>query len=300
MRVKGLKTFALGGHSMIVATLAPALLLFGLFVVWPALAAFPVSMDSWTGYAPHGEFVGLENYRQLIDDGTFWRALRNTLYYVIVGGLVHFFFAFLFAWALHHPGFRAKKLYQTLIFFPTFISVAGVGVLWALLYEPHSGLINRVLGAMGLDGPIWLSPEWGMDAIIVASVWAGVGGHMIILLAGLRRIPTQLLQAARLDGADELRLFWYVTLPLMREVTYAAMALWMVGAMQVFGLIQVLVPYTPELQSVSTYHYAISFNARDNVYMMGRGTAMAVVLLLMILVLVGVSRLLLPRRTLEY
>jgi ABC-type sugar transport system permease subunit len=289
-----------GGRWMVAATLGPALTLFGVFVLWPALQALPVSLDSWTGYTPTANDVGLDNYRQLLDDEHFWRCLTNTLYYVVVGGVAHFAFAFLFAWALHHPRVSGKKLYQTLIFFPSFISVAGVGVLWALLYEPHNGLLNRILAALGVEGPIWLSADHGMDAIIAASVWAGVGGHMIILLAGLRRIPTRLLDAARLDGAGELSVFWFVTLPLLRNVTFVALALWLIGAVQVFGLVQVLAPFSPDLQTVATYHYAISFNARDNVYMMGRGTAMALLLLVLVLGLVAFVRLLFRRTELEY
>jgi ABC-type sugar transport system permease subunit len=289
-----------GGHAIVLVTVGPALTLFTIFVGWPAIDAFFVSLASWTGYSPRSEFIGLSNYRALIDDKHFWRSLFNTLYYVVLGGIFHLSLAFLFAGALHNPRFRGKNFFQSLIFFPSFISVVAIGVMWTLLYEPHSGLFNRVLSIAGIDGPIWLSPKHGMNAIIVVSIWAGVGSHMIIILAGLRRIPTHILSAARLDGASELAIFWYVILPMLRNVTYAVMALWLIGAMQVFGLIQVLVPYTPELQSVSTYHYGISFNARDNIYMMGRGTAMAVVLLVTIMFLVGIVRLAFGRTQLEY
>jgi ABC-type sugar transport system permease subunit len=291
------------GSPWTVALLAgPGLLLFGIFVAWPALQALPVSLESWNGFSPTRAFIGLANYRVLLAEERFWRSLRNTLYYVLLGGVLHLGFAFLFAVLLHHPRFSGKKLFQTLVVFPAFVSVVGVATLWERLYDSRDGLLNGLLRAAGLREVTWLSPEHGMRSIVVAAVWAGVGTHMLLLLAGLRRIPPSYPHAARLDGADEWQVFWRVTLPMLKNVTYAALALWLIGSMQLFGLIQALAnqPIPDHLETVSTYQYAIAFNARDNLYMMGRGTAMAVLLALAIVVLVGLTRLAFGRRDLEY
>src|ERR1044071_1523039 len=112
-----------GGTGMVLLLIGPSLILFALFVLWPAIDAVAVSMSSWTGFSPSATFTGLENYRNLWGDSRFWKSFAHTLYFVVLGGIGHFVFAFLFASALNNPQFRAKKIYQTLIFFPSFISV---------------------------------------------------------------------------------------------------------------------------------------------------------------------------------
>ncbi len=296
------KTLVFGGPGTALLMVAPALFLFSVFMLWPAIHALFVSMNSWTGFSPETEFVGLGNYASLINDGRFWTGMGNTLYYVLVGGVGHFVFAFLFAAALNNPKLAGRKLFQTLIFFPSFISVVGVAILWARLYDPSDGLLNQLLAALGMTRIIWLNEQNAMNAIIVSSIWAGVGGQMIILLAGMRRIPPEYYEAARIDGANEIQIFWRVTLPLLKDVTYVALSLWLIGSMQVFGLVQALAgpQVPPSMETISTYQYAISFNARDNIYMMGRGTAMAVTLVIVIVLLVGVTRLIFGKRDMEY
>lgn len=291
-----------GGTGTAVAMAAPALGLFALFLLWPAADALLISMQSWTGFSPEGTFIGLQNYVNLWGDAKFWHSFRNTLYYVVAGGVGHFAFAFLFAAALSSPRLCGKKLYQTLIFFPSFISVVGVAILWARLYDPKAGLLNGILAALGQSDVTWLDAEHAMNSIVISSIWAGVGGQMILLLAGMRRIPPDYYEAARIDGAGEWQIFRHITLPLLKDVTYVALSLWLIGSMQVFGLIQALAgpDVRPELETVSTYQYAISFNARDNVYMMGRGTAMAVTLVVAIVLLVSAARLAFGKRELEY
>ena len=292
-----------GGPWMVSFMVGPGLLLFAVFVLWPTLDALVVSMQSWTGFSPESQFVGLHNYASLIDDGRFWQSLANTLYYVALGGVGHFAFAFLFASALNSPRLAGKKFFQTLIFFPAFISVVGVAILWSRLYSTTDGLINQLLAGFGVEPGIeWLSDRNAMNSIIISSIWAGVGGQMILILAGMRRIPATYYEAARIDGANEIHLFWHVTLPMLKDVCYVALSLWLIGSMQVFGLVQALdgPDVAIDLETVSTYQYAIAFNAQDNLYMMGRGTAMAIVLVIIIVLLVGVARMAFGRRELEY
>ena len=223
-----------GGPWMVALMIGPGLFMFGVFVLWPTLDAVIVSMHSWTGFSPESRFIGLRNYASLLEDGRFWQSLANTLYYVALGGVGHFAFAFLFASALNNPRFAAKKVYQTLIFFPAFISVVGVAILWSRLYSTTDGLLNEMLAAFGFgQGVEWLSDRNAMNSIIISSTWAGVGGQMILILAGMRRIPPTYYEAARIDGANEIHLFWHVTMPMLKDVTYVALSLWLIGSMQV-------------------------------------------------------------------
>jgi raffinose/stachyose/melibiose transport system permease protein len=292
-----------GGKWTVALMLGPALLLMALFVLYPAVDALIVAMSSWSGFAPHARFIGLNNFRELLfRDPRFWLSFKHTCYYVVFGGLGHFSFALLFAWGLSHPRLAGKKIYQTMLFFPAFISVSGVAILWARLYDPKDGLLNRLLGAFQHCGIVWLAPENAMNSILIASIWAGVGGQMILLLAGMRRIPASFPEAARIDGASEAQILWHVTLPMLKDVAYIAVILWLIGAMQVFGLVQALAgPTVPlDMETVATYQYSISFNNRTNVFMMGRGTAMALLLVATIVILAGIARLLFGRRELEY
>ena len=272
--------------------MAPALVLLASLVLWPAVDAVAIAFESWTGYAPQARFIGWENFLVLAGDAKFGRSLLNTVAYTVVGGVGHFAFAFLFLAGLTHPDIRGKRFFQTLIIFPTFVSIVGVGVLWRRLYHPTQGLLNAGLSSVGLDAVGWLSEDFGLLAMVWSSIWAGVGSQLLLLLAGARRISPSLYEAARLEGANEWQAFRQVTVPLVADVTLVALMLWIIGAMQIFGLPQALAgPVVPSyLETVSTHQYAIAFNARDAVYLMGRGSAMAVVLVVVTFLLVGTVR----------
>lgn len=289
----------------------PATLLMAVFMFFPALAAFKVALESWTGFSPVSRFIGGDNFTKMWIDRIFWDAFGNSVIWMIVGGLGHFFFAFLLATGLQDPEFRAKRFYQTLIIFPMFISAIGVAMLWKQLYDPNKGMINLLLATFGLANPIegspgWLDPNHGIYPLLLVSIWGGIGGQVILILAGLRRIPKSLYEAARVDGAGEFQCFYRISLPLMRDILKIAFVLWIIGSLQIFGLVQgMLGPNVqPKLHVVSTYMFELAFNNRNNIYSMGLATAMAVTLVIFTLILVGllmgVYRLIFGKDKLEY
>ncbi|HTL51843.1 MAG TPA: sugar ABC transporter permease [Planctomycetota bacterium] len=289
----------------------PATILMSMFLFWPALSAFKVALESWTGFAPVSRNVGFDNFDKMWLDKIFWDALQNSVIWMIVGGLGHFFFAFLLATGLQDPELRGKRFYQTLIIFPMFISAIGVAMLWKQLYDPNKGMINLLLATFGLADPIhgtpgWLDPKNGMYPLLLVSIWGGIGGQVILLLAGLRRIPKSLYEAARVDGASEFQCFYRISLPLMRDILKIAFVLWIIGSLQIFGLVQGLLGpgIEPKLHVVSTYMFELAFNNRSNIYSMGQATAMAVTLVFVTLVLVGLLmgsyRLVFGKDKLEY
>lgn len=291
--------------------LLPALFLMGVFLYYPAVAAFKVTMESWTGFSPTAKFIGLKNFIQMLGDENFGPAMKNSIVWMFVGGVGHFLFAFILAVGLQDPQLRARKFFQTLIVFPMFISAIGVAMLWSQLFDPTRGMINLIGSLFGLTDPANASPGWldsnnGIYPLLLVSIWGGVGGQVILLLAGLRQIPTQLYEAARVDGATESQCFWRISLPLMRDVVVIAVVLWIIGSLQVFGLVQgMLGPEVhPRQQVVSTYIFQMAFNNRSNIYMMGQATAMAVSLVLLTLVivltLIGAYRVVFGRERLEY
>lgn len=282
--------------------LAPAGILFLVMFAIPAVSSLYVCMCKWTGFTPRMEFTGLRNFVKLYGDTKFWAAIKNNLWIMTVGGVAFFTFAFLFAATLNSKHLRGRKFFQTMIFFPAFISVVGTATFWKLIYDPKSGLINLSLKAVGAGGVEWLASENAINSIIIMMVWAGVGGTMILLLAGMRRIPKDFYEAAEIDGASTPQQFFYVTVPMMREVVLIALSLWMIGSMKVFGGVQAMLGPTvdPRSQVVSTLQYEYAFSNRSCIFMMGRATAMAVVQVCMVLLLVGMVRLFREKKSVEY
>jgi len=223
----------------------------------------------------------------LTDGDDFFRAcVKNNFMYMIVGGTFHFIYAFLFAGALNLPRLRGKKFYRTMIFFPSFISAVGVAILWQRIYDVHNGLLNSLLAAVSIEPVQWLSADHMFYAIISAGVWAGVGSQMILLVAGMQRIPPTYFEAARVDGATERHVFLHITLPMIKEVIMITLTLWVIGSLKVFGLVQAFAITHDEKSSViSVRQYELAFSNRDNIYQMGYATAMAVVLLVLIVLL---------------
>ena len=266
--------------------LAPALILFLLLFAIPAVSSLYVSLCKWTGFTPQMEFRGLRNfYKLFFEDTKFWHT-----------------FAFLFAGALNSKFLRGRKFFQTMIFFPAFISVVGTATFWKLMYDPTTGLINMMLGAMGVKGPKWMSPDNAIKSIIIMMVWAGVGGTMILLLAGMRRIPKDYYEAAEIDGASSTQQFFHVTVPMMREIILIALSLWMIGSMKTFGGVQTMLgpSINANNQVISTLQYEYAFSNRSCIFMMGRATAMAVVQVVLVLGLVWIVRLFREKKSVEY
>ena len=283
--------------------LAPAAVLFLLLFAVPAVSALYVSLCKWTGFTPRMELTGFRNfYKLFFEDTKFWRAIKNNLWIMVAGGVVFFTFAMLFAGALNSKLLRGRKFFQTMIFFPAFISIVGTATFWKLMYDPSSGLINIVLQGLGVTGPQWLSPDNAINSIIIMMVWGGVGGTMILLLAGMRRIPKDYYEAAEIDGASAPQQFFHVTIPMMREIVLIALSLWMIGSMKTFGGVQTMLGPTIRAQNqvISTLQYEYAFSNRSCIFMMGRATAMAVVQVIMVLGLVGIVRLFREKTSVEY
>jgi len=291
--------------------LIPALVIIAVFLLYPALSAFLVALQSWSGFSPKSHFVGLGNFAQLLSDEIFRSAMANSLLWMLVGGAGHFFFATILAVAIQDPRLRARKFFQTLIIFPMFISAIGIATLWKELYDPREGLINQLLCVFSLANPSqgtpgWLNPSHGIYPLLVVSIWGSVGSQVILILAGLRQIPLDLYEAARVDGANEWQCFWRISLPLMRGILKIAMVLWIIESLQMFGLIQGMLgpDVEPRLHVISTYMFDMAFSNRSNIYHMGQATAMAVVLVIVTIFLVafllGVYRLIFGKEKLEF
>jgi multiple sugar transport system permease protein len=219
---------------------APALFLIVTCFFLPVAGGLLLSLTDFDIYAiaspDAARFVGLTNYERLVADPVFRKALFNTLYFVVVGGPLSVAVSLAAALLLASKLARFPGLYRSIYFAPVVTTLVAVAVVWRYLYHPRYGLLNLALGAVGL-GPIdWLGdPRWAMPGIILLAVWKNFGYNMLILIAGLQRIPEELYEAAALDGAGWWARFRHVTLPGLGPMLLFVSVLTMLGNFQLFA-----------------------------------------------------------------
>lgn len=219
--------------------LAPALIPIFVFFFVPALAAFVLSFTDFDIYSlsniAYARFVGVRNYLQLLKDPLFWKAMTNTLYYVLVGGPLSIAASLGTALLVNSKLIRFQGLLRTIYFAPVVTTLVAVAVVWRFMYHPRFGLLNYALGFLGIAPIDWLGdPAWAMPAIILMSIWKNFGYNMIIFVAGLQSIPAQLYEAARIDGANFWEQFKSITLPMLAPTTVFVSIIAMIGNFQLF------------------------------------------------------------------
>jgi len=220
---------------------APAVLLFVIFVVGPLIASFYWSFTEFNGLQP-AKWVGLQNYRNIFfNDPRFWKSVRNTVFYtagVIPPGII---LSLLLAIAVDQR-IRFRNFFQIIYFIPSVTSVIALSVIWKWLFAGEKyGLINYFLVLLGLKPVDWLmSPFWTLPAIMIMSIWAGVGYNMILFLVGLQTIPTTVYEAADIDGANVWDKFWNITLPLLKPTMVFVVIMGFIASFQVFERIYIM------------------------------------------------------------
>jgi cellobiose transport system permease protein len=264
--------------------ISPFYVLFAVFGLFPVLFSLYLSFHRWSGVGEH-EFVGLDQYRFLVKDHTFYVSLWNTLVIWVMSTVPMLCLALVIAALVHSVG-RGKGFYRMAFFVPNVTSVVAMAILFRMLFASNFGLINVVLHAVGLPTYPWSNAPWGIRiAIASLMTWQWVGYNAIIYLAGLQTIPSHLYEAARVDGAGPVRIFFSITLPLLRPVILVAIALRTIGAFKVFDIIYVLTGNGGPADSTKV----ISFYAYDQAFhylFFGYGSAVAWLITAFILILI--------------
>jgi multiple sugar transport system permease protein len=216
--------------------------LFGVTVFWliPIVASFLLSFTEWALIDPTPTWVGLQNYREMLDDRTFWVSLGVTLKFMVLSVPLYLVCGLVLSLLLNLK-VRGINLFRTILFLPSVLSGVAVAVLWVALLNPDVGAINTLLRAIGIDDPPrWLqSPSWAVPSVVLVGLW-GIGGGAIIYLAGLQNIGAHLYEAALLDGAGPWQRFRYVTLPMLTPTLLFVLLTGLIDAFQVFDLAYVL------------------------------------------------------------
>lgn len=209
------------------------------FTMMPILASLGLTLYEWDLLTPP-RFIGLGNFQRLIRDQKFWAALGHTLYFI--AGYVPLVMVIALGMAVVlNRKLKGVVLFRTAFFIPVVSAWVAVALLWKWIFNPRFGLLNYLLGLIGLQGPAWLfDPQWAMPAIIITSVWKDIGFVMVMFLAGLQGIPGEYYEAAAIDGASLWQRFRNITLPLLSPTAFFALIISLINSFQVFDQVWVM------------------------------------------------------------
>jgi multiple sugar transport system permease protein len=264
----------------------PALVAIAVFFVVPVAAALLMSATDFDIYGladlRNVRFIGLGNYLQLLQTPLFWRALFNTLFFVVVGVPLSMTVSLGAALLLHSRLARLRGFFRTALFAPVVTTLAAVAVVWVFLLHTRYGLLNYALSWLGLHPVDWLGdPHWAMPAIVLLSVWKNFGYNMIILLSGLQAIPAERYEAAQLDGAGWMGMFRHVTVPGLAPMLVMVTLLTMAGHFQIFAEPYVMTQGGPAERTVTVLY--LMYENGFKWWSLGSASAVAFVLFLFML-----------------
>src|SRR5699024_9530312 len=272
----------------------PNFLGFALLTLVPVAILFYLGFTSWNAFGA-AQWVGLDNYEQLLHDKTFHRALLNTVYYAAFHIPLTLAVALGLALLLNRK-MRGMAFFRTVAFFPYITSIVAIAVVWNMLFSPDAGVINQFLTFLGVDNPPgWTtSTDRSMPAVVILDTWRYMGYYMLLFLAGLQAIPPEIYEAARVDGANAIQRFWNVTVPGLRPTTFFITVMLTIESFKVFDLILVMTNGGPGISTLvlSQYIYRKGFEEHD----FGYASAVAIVLFLICIVVTVVQFLINKRR----
>ncbi len=273
--------------SALILFLGPSLLVIFTFFFLPVIAALIMSFTDFDIYAlgnlSYLRFVGLRNYLRLLEDPLFWTSVKNTFYFVLAGGPLSVAVSLSAALLLNTKLIKFKGLFRVTYFLPVVTTLVAVAVIWRFIYHPRFGIINYVLGLIGLTPIDWLGdPAFSMPALILMAVWKNFGYNMIIFIAGLQNIPEDLYEAADIEGASAWQQFWSITIPQLAPTTLFISVITMIGYFQLFAEPYVMTQGGPLSSTLSVVLYMYQEGFRW--WNIGYSTSIAFMLFLLILI----------------
>ena len=263
----------------------PALVIYLSVIVIPVFYSIFISLFKWNGVSEM-QFVGFGNYVQLfLNDTTFHIAIRNNLLWIVMTIVITMSASLGFAVLLNHQ-FCGRTVFRALFYFPCVVAPIAVAIIWRWIYNPNIGFINQLFKTLGINfKQTWISdPKVSIYAVFAASLWQGIGSPMILFLAGLQSVSSEVLEAATVDGAGPVKKFFLVTVPLMKQTFVMVIANLITAAMKVYDIVAGLTDGGPNnsTQMLGTYMYSQTFQYNN----VGMGTAVAVVMVIMMLIVI--------------
>jgi N-acetylglucosamine transport system permease protein len=297
-------------YRVIIPFLAPAIILYLVFVIYPYGRSMYNSLTSWKGVSANQPFVGLYNYERMINDDFFWNALSHNITYLLTIPIITITLSLFLAFMISQR-IRGAKFFRITFFFPQVITVISIGVLWSYIYHPTIGIITSLFQALNMESFFQLFgfqgiPVWMGDARTVrfsigtVVVWQAVGFFMVLFLAAMEAIPQTFYEAATIDGANRWHQFRYITLPLLWDTMQTALVFAGLGAFDMFAITRVMVVSGSSTNRpadvLSTYLYEQAFEASR----FGYATAIAVSLFLLVLILSALTMRVTRREAVEF
>lgn len=260
--------------------LLPALVLFLLFVIYPIFQSIYYSLFDWKGFGPAEDFVGLDNFRNILSDKVFLIALRNAFLLIVFSLIIQLPLSLMLAVMVGRdlPG---RAFFRTIFFMPYVISEVITAIMWVFLYNPNPerGFINAVIVSLGAEAQPWLGDTTlVLPALFMALTWKYFGFHMLLYMAGLQNIPQEIEEAGRIDGANSLQNFLYITLPLLGSTIRTSVYLSVLGSIQQFILVWIMSKGGPVNASETLATYMIRFGFVR--FQLGYGSAVAIYMFL--------------------
>ncbi|MBT2600976.1 MULTISPECIES: sugar ABC transporter permease [Oceanobacillus] len=281
--------------AAIIIGLLPAFLIYAVFAIYPILQSFYYSLMEWDGFTDM-TFIGLDNFRNLFEDPLFWNSVKNNLYVVFASVLGQVPIALFFALLLNRK-IKGVKFFRTVGFLPVVLSTVVISLTWSLIYNSQNGMLNEFLRSIGLGfmAQNWLGDtKWVMIAVLVTVVWQFVGLYFIIFLAALQNVPTEVLEAAKMDGASEWTTTFKITIPMIWDTIIVAVILCISGSLKTFDLIYVMTNGGPAHSSdvMALYMFHETFNNLQY----GYGSAVSVFIFFFSLILIFIVTKLLGKK----
>jgi len=263
-----------------IAFLTPALVVLGVFVIYPIISAGYISLTSWNGFSPVKDFIGFDNYARLAQDPEFWNSLLVTSIYAAGVCVLSVASGLVVALLLDAP-LRGRGFYRGVFFLPAVTSSVAAAIVWRYMLDP-SGFVNTVLEGVGIQGPDWLQDRWlALGALTLLTVWKNVGFNAILYLTALQALPEGVFEAAQIDGASFAQRVRHMTVPLLKPMTFFVIVQALITSFQSFDLVYVLTGGGPQggTEVLGMIMYREAFRLSD----FGYGTAIAFVTLFLVL-----------------
>ena len=255
---------------------------FSVFIAGPVIASLVLSFTRYE-VVTSPRFVGISNYKFLLQDPLSWKSLYNTIYLVIIGVPLQLIVPLSVALLLNKE-VKGISLYRTCYYLASIMPMVASSILWLWILDANFGILNTTLSIMGVQGPNWLGdPAWAKLGIILMLIWAATGSNMIIYLAGLKAVPEQLYEAARIDGANWWQLFWNITIPMLTPALFFTLIMGLVSSFQIFTQAYIMTEGGP-VNSTLFYVYYL-YNNAFAYFKMGYASALAWILFLVIFVI---------------
>lgn len=263
--------------------------------IYPILNSIYYSFTSWNGVSENPKFIGFKNYIKAFGDERFWESALNNGWFILFSCGIQVPLIVLFSLLIANVK-RLKGLYKTAVFLPSIMSTAVIGILWGFIYEPNIGLLNQILGLLGIEPIYWLSDEkYAMFSILLTNAWQWTGFYIIMVLAAILAIPRDLDEAAEIDGANRLQRALSITLPLIKPIISVVIMLSIAGAMKAADIVIVMTKGGPAGSTDVLATYMIKYAITNFKY--GYGNTIAVLIFVFTLILTALYQVMIARRS---